>query len=190
MILFFDTETTGKADFKRPSDHPCQPHLVQFAAVACDNDGKILHKVKVLVKPEMWEIPPEASAIHGVTQEHACKYGIWGGVALLMFNQLCMNAKLLVAFNNDFDVLVMEKLASEIGKMTRTSALDQFDVMKAMTPVCQIPSPYREGEFKWPKLTEAYQHAFKKGFDAHDALADVMATKELYFWLRDQKPNL
>ena len=36
MILFFDTETTGKADFKSSPDAAHQPRLVQFAALLMD----------------------------------------------------------------------------------------------------------------------------------------------------------
>jgi len=60
-----------------------------------------------------------------------------------------------------------------------------FCTMKEMTPICKIPGRY--DEFKWPRLTEAYRHAFGGEFgNAHDALADVRACKEIYFWLADR----
>jgi DNA polymerase III epsilon subunit-like protein len=38
--------------------------------------------------------------------------------------------------------------------------------------------------FKWPKLTEAYRHCYDRDFDgAHDALADVRATADVFRWL-------
>lgn len=38
--------------------------------------------------------------------------------------------------------------------------------------------------YEWPRLQEAYKHAFGKEFEgAHDAMSDIRATKEIYFWL-------
>jgi hypothetical protein len=57
-----------------------------------------------------------------------------------------------------------------------------------MVNICKLPSKY-PGEYKWPRLIEAYRHAFGKDFTgAHDALADVRACKEIYFWLKVQTP--
>jgi len=36
-------------------------------------------------------------------------------------------------------------------------------------------------------LSEAYRHAFGKDFDgAHDAMSDIRATKDVYFWITKQ----
>jgi hypothetical protein len=54
--------------------------------------------------------------------------------------------------------------------------------MEASTNVLRIPSPYRAGEFKWPKLSEAYQH-FTGALmqNAHNASADTAACAAVYF---------
>lgn len=39
MYLLFDSETTGKADFKAPFSAPHQPKLVQLGAMLCTSDG-------------------------------------------------------------------------------------------------------------------------------------------------------
>jgi hypothetical protein len=36
MKLFFDTETTGLANFQQEANHPSQPRLVQLAAILTD----------------------------------------------------------------------------------------------------------------------------------------------------------
>lgn len=38
MILFYDTETTGKADFRAAPDAAHQPRLVQLAAILANPD--------------------------------------------------------------------------------------------------------------------------------------------------------
>lgn len=57
--------------------------------------------------------------------------------------------------------------------------------MQSSTDFCAIPSNSYYGGYKWPKLEELYRKLFGRMFDdAHDALADVSATKECYFELR------
>ncbi len=52
----------------------------------------------------------------------------------------------------------------------------------------QIPGEY--GAYKWPQLQEAYKHFFNKEFDnAHDALADVTACKDVYFAIQNSNSN-
>ena len=36
---------------------------------------------------------------------------------------------------------------------------------------------------KWPTLSALHQKLFRKGFDCHDAKADVEATRRCYEWL-------
>jgi DNA polymerase III epsilon subunit-like protein len=62
------------------------------------------------------------------------------------------------------------------------SNLRPFCTMRAMTPRCRLPSR-RRGEFKWPKLEEAYEHVFgtkPPAAAAHTALGDVTACRELF----------
>ena len=59
--------------------------------------------------------------------------------------------------------------------------------MQASTDYCAIPSNSPYGGYKWPKLEELYRKLFGCMFDnAHDALADVEATKKCYFELLDR----
>lgn len=182
MILFFDCETTGKADFKSPPESEHQPRVVQLAAILADNAGAELACLSMIVKPTGFRIPQEASSIHGITTEMAMASGVPRIHALLAFASLARVAKKYCCHNSDFDTFI---LRGECLRMC-VEFLDKetFCTMKAMTDVCQIPGPYGN---KWPRLQEAYQHAFQKQFDgAHDALSDVRACKDVYFWLQKQ----
>lgn len=135
-LLFCDTETTGKADFRAEPDAAHQPRIVQLAALLLTENGEELASLSLIIKPIGFQIPEEASKIHGITTENAMKNGV----------------KVLDA------------------------------------GICKLPGQY--GDWKWPKLTEAYQHAFGKTFDgAHDALADVRACKDVYFYLHPKPPE-
>lgn len=191
MILFFDTETTGKADLKSAPDASHQPRLVQLAALLTDDSGQEFASLNVIVRPSGFEIPESASGVHGITTDAALKYGLGLEAVLPMFAQLAFIPKTIVAHNIEFDLFVMtgEYIRAEFGIVPFDGA-ELFCTMKEMTEVCQIPGNYG---FKWPKLIEAYRHCFNSDFEnAHDALADVRACARIYFWLkalRAEKPS-
>jgi hypothetical protein len=56
--------------------------------------------------------------------------------------------------------------------------------MKSSTDYCKLPSKKR-GSYKNPKLNELYELLFEKTFEnAHDAMADISATKDCFFELK------
>jgi len=185
-FLFFDTETTGKANFRAQPDADGQPRLVQLAAILSNIEGEEIACVNVIIAPKEFEIPAEASAIHGITTEFAVENGVPLLHALSLFNSLQRVADVHVCHNADFDALIMR------GECLRV-ACDYAErmtmcTMRRMTDVCRIPGPYG---FKWPTLQEAYRHCFGREFEgAHDALADVRACKEIFFWLRGRSETV
>ena len=190
MLTFFDTETQGLPDFNKRARDPSQPHIVQLAAILTEDDGQVLETFNSLVQPDGWTIPPEATAAHGITNERAA-----GGlpeirVAKVLLDML-KRSKMIVAHNVQFDKFIARIALRRHDIFTDTDdawwkAFPQFCTMRAMTDVCRIPSEYGRG-YKWPKLSEAYEHISGKKLDgAHDALADVMACKEIFFWLKER----
>ena len=75
-LLFFDTETTGKADFTAPPDAPHQPHLVELGALLVSDQGRELARLEMLVRPDGWTIPADATRVHGITTERAAREGL------------------------------------------------------------------------------------------------------------------
>lgn len=189
-ILFYDTETTGKCDFKAKPDAPGQPRLVQLAFIMTDAQGYEAAHFSCLIKPEGWTIDPDAEKLHGITLEMCERMGIPLRDALRFFRNYASLCKGLVCFNSDFDSRIMagEFLRSGIADLKAEEAScsypPHFCLMKHMTPICKLPGPYGH---KWPKLQEAYRHCFGIDFDgAHNALEDVRATKQVYFWAKKQ----
>ncbi|KSJ98283.1 hypothetical protein APA24_21400 [Pseudomonas aeruginosa] len=41
LTNIFDFETTGIPEWKLPSEDPCQPHIVEVAALLCDAAGQL-----------------------------------------------------------------------------------------------------------------------------------------------------
>lgn len=188
MILFFDTETTGKADFRSPPDAPHQPRLVQFGALFCGELGEEISSVSLIVKPNGYTIPDDVAAIHGITNAKAESCGVNCTTARDIYESWWNLSSLVVAHNINFDLRIMdgEMDRSDHGSERLRGPKNKFCTMAAMTPICKLPGNY--GDYKWPKLQEAYKHAFGSEFDgAHDAMADVRACAKIYFWLKAQK---
>lgn len=193
MILFFDTETTGLADFEKRASDPSQPHMVSLAVILSQNNGTVAERFSYIVKPNGWTIPKEASDIHGITDEIAFRDGHNESfVATHLFNCL-KSASLIVGFNIKFDKFIARIAMRRYGLLTNDldtwwKELPTFCVMRQMTDICQLPNVGRGGKhklWKFPKLQEAYTHAYGREFaGAHGAAADVAATHELYFWLK------
>lgn len=182
-ILFFDTETTNKADLRRSPDGPHQPRVVQLAALLTDATGNQMGKLSIMIRPNGWTIPAEAAAIHGITTETAERYGVTMATAYEILSSLCCRAELLVAHNIEFDDFVITGECRRLHVPSFMPAIPRFCTMKASTDICKLPGNYG---YKWPKLIEAHRIICGSDFEgAHDALADVEACARLYFKLKD-----
>lgn len=183
MLLFVDTETTGLDK---------RSYLVQLACILTEEDGTLRGSCNLIVKPDGYEIPSQAAAIHGITTAIAGKAGVPLAVAISLFNNFALQCKdgKLIAHNIKFDRGIIEGCYLRGGWPDRLKDLGEVCTMELMKPVCKLPPSAKMQaagfkDFKWPRLGEAYQHAFEKPLEnAHDALYDVLACKELFFWLR------
>ncbi len=184
MPIFFDTETTNLYNFKKPPTDPSQPHLVQFACILDDENGKILEEYDTIINTGEVEIPLGATAIHGITTARAKLEGIPLESVLRAFNKLCKHADLLVAHNISFDVKVMHSAYSRAKRPSEFGRLTQYCTMQSSTDLLKLPGRYG---YKWPKLDEAYRVLVDpEGFEgAHDAMEDVKACRAVYYKLRE-----
>lgn len=186
MRLVFDTETTGVINYKMPITHPSQPRIVQLGALLTDTAGLVKGELNVLIKPDGWTIPAEATAIHGISTEDCAKYGIPIRSALGMFNLWLFDGIRLIAHNDDFDHGLVKSECARLGKESILEGKERFCTMKAATPLLKIPGPRG---FKWPKLQELHKFLFEKEFEnAHSAMDDVRACARCFFEM--EKRNL
>ncbi len=185
-ILFYDTETTGKADFRAAPDAPHQPRLLQLAAIVTTPENELVTEFCCVIKPDGWTIEPEAEAIHGITLEYANEYGIPIADALGQFQRLEDMCKGKVCHNSDFDSRIMIGEQIRGGMVPNGAPKLHFCTMKAMTNICQFKNIGRGG-FKWPKLQEAYKFCTGKELQGgHDAMIDAQACREIYFWMKNR----
>lgn len=184
-IVFIDLETSGLPNFDWRARDPRQPHVVQAAALLCDDKGNILESFTAIAKPEGWEIPPELTKIHGISNEHALKVGISEKEILVKLLAMIKGSQLFIAYNEMFDRFVIRCGLRRFDLMQDSDdaawkAMKRHCAMKVMIDVCKC-TPKIYGRWKYPKLSEAYRFAFGEELTgAHDALEDIKATHRLY----------
>ncbi len=186
--LFFDTETTGiPQDYKAPcTDTDNWPRLVQLGWILTDSRGNELRRGNRIVRPEGFEIPTAASDVHGITTERALAEGEPLRDVMLAFGADLNESGWLVGHNIDYDLHVVGTEYYRLGYDHRIMfARPYVCTMQATIDFCNIPGQYGP---KWPRLQELYVRLFGREFDgAHDAMADISATKECFFELLRRK---
>ena len=196
-ILVFDTETTGLPLFREPSDHAKQPHLVQLALVRYYHHSSRVDEMSVLIRPDGWKIPPEMTAIHGISHDRAMDEGIPEADAVLLYGAGVVATGLRVAHNESFDRRIMRIAAVRAGLsadlIKSLEARPHYCTCESAKPIVNLPptEKMRAAGFngpKAPKLEECIRHFFDEPLDgAHDALVDARACGRLYFHLKSLK---
>lgn len=201
MYLMYDTETTGLINDDAPPSDENQPHIVQLAAILFNEDRREIGSMNVIIKPDGWTIPEEASAVHGITTEMALKYGIPETTALKTFHEFRKQARLEIAHNILFDNYVMRIAYARLYGKT----LEQIHEMEVNEKCCTasaardvVALPPTEkmlgiglNHHKTPTLTECLDILLNKPLDnAHDAMADTRGCAELFFYLLENNYNL
>jgi DNA polymerase-3 subunit epsilon len=176
--LFFDTETTGFPNPKSP------PEIVQIGAILQDVKSlRILGEINLIVKP-VGVIPQACIDIHGITNELAAARGINSLAADKLFAFFVQQADEIVAHNIKFDTDVINGVwkssaAAILGKARYCTMLEGAKL--------NIPKRHA-GRSKWPKLSDAYMHFYGEEFsNAHDAMADVRACRDVYLKLTEEE---
>ncbi|MCK4822288.1 3'-5' exonuclease [bacterium] len=181
MYLFFDTETTGlPKDWNAPADQ--FPRLVQLAWLTYTPNGHLLNSGDVIIKPEGFEIPEEASNIHGITNKMAINYGEDLKKLLHFFKTKLDDATHIIGHNLSYDRKIIRGELIRCGIEYDSSEKVKICTMHSATKYCKL-----EGKrgYKWPKLQELHTKLFGKEFEgAHDAMADIRATAKCFWELK------
>lgn len=193
ITLFVDTETTGLINYKIDLIHPSQPRIVQLAAILVDEYGSILDQMNYIIRPDGWTIPPAVVAIHGITTERAETEGVPMQEALHRFNAMKKICTHRAGYNLSYDKQMLAREAGAYGIPHNSDGIESIDVMQMARPICNMAPTDKmmAAGFKSnknPKLHEAYQIILNKPFvNAHDAMADIAATMEIYFKILSMK---
>lgn len=161
-LVGFDLETTGP--------EPDEARIVT-ACVVVDVPGEAPVVATWLVDPGV-EIPEGATAVHGVTTEHAREHGQPARAAVArILEVLRAQAHPLVAFNASFDFTVLDREARRHGQapLAPEPVIDPFVLDKQA-------DRYRRGK---RTLTACAEHYGVELVDAHSADADALAAVQV-----------
>jgi DNA polymerase III subunit epsilon len=187
MYTVFDSETSGLVNWGKSHIDESQPKLVQLAAILFTDEGKELSSISVIIQPDGFQIPVQASNIHGISTSLAEQVGVSLKTAIELFAEFVDISDTVVAHNAKFDIIVLRKAVHHLGYTGDIFSGKKIHCTKdASTPILKIPKTTGNG-YKWPKLSEAYKYFFGIELEgAHDALVDTRACAEVYAALKNK----
>ncbi|MEJ6754008.1 MAG: PHP domain-containing protein, partial [Flavobacteriales bacterium] len=190
MYLIFDTETTGlPKNFNAPvTDSDNWPRCIQLAWQVHNDMGEMIEVKNFIIKPEGFDIPFNATKIHGISTERAIKQGQDLKFVLEEFNKSLEQVYFVIGHNVNFDINIVGAEFHRVQEETKLMEMGKLDSCSEKTAtLCQITGG-RGGKFKLPKLQELHQFLFNEEFaEAHNASADVEATTRCFLELIRRK---
>lgn len=186
--LVLDTETTGL-----PSES-FLPHIVQLSMVLFEEDVSKYYDEIIYIEEDVL-LTEESVAIHGITRDMIRNGGknINEGLDWL-FEVLYEGDVTIVGHNIDFDIYMI-KLAlqreQQLDLITLLENTPTICTMKSSINLCQLKrkSDNYKGKnhtFKYPKLSELYQHCFQTPppSNTHNSLVDTIITTRCFIYIQ------
>lgn len=185
-LLFIDTETTGlPKDWKSPiTDSKNWPRCVELAFIGIEIKGTMHARLadSCLVYHEGLQIPAEATAVHGITDEMCREQGKKPAVIFEHLHRVIAEADFICGHNISFDMKIVN------AEFHRLDLLPFFEE-RAKQTLCTMQKGrgYSKGG-KWPKLEELFMALFGKPFEgAHRAWSDIAATERCFYEMVKRK---
>jgi DNA polymerase III subunit epsilon len=184
MLLAFDTETT--------SADPESARLVTACISYVDGAGKIPPESRDWLIDPGCEIPADATAVHGITTEHAREHGVQPpGAVRDIAGELLRSAAAgipLIAYNAPYDFTVLDRESRRHGldpfgpelETAKGFVVDPYVIDKAL-------DPYRKGKRTLSAVAEFYGVRIDK---AHDAAGDAVTAARVAWVIASRYPHI
>lgn len=186
--LTLDIETNGlpPKGARYETDFMMFPHIVTIAWKINDQVTKYM-----ILNIEGIGIPPEVTAINGITDEmcDASEITLSRALSDLLFD--AQDSDVVIGHNIYFDTSIIK--ANILRLMTKDNVpqafFDQFTIL--LDKEKRVDTMQKTIKFcgmggKWPKLTELHMKLFNSTFEAHNSKDDVEATYRCYLELKRQ----
>ena len=179
-ILLLDTETVAMASGSR---YPamCQIGMIRGTIHMNELDVTVLGELDQKLNPEVpaseWQ--EDAIAITGIRPEDVANEPTFFEAYHDIYDMAC-GSRILVGYNVEFDVNVIAAALRRYGLEHHFPwPREHVDVMKLSAD--RFPAIAGKRGNKYPTLSEAYAKLMGEELkDAHDAMADIRATLEVY----------
>ena len=185
-FIIKDTESNGLFDFRQPADAPGQPRVAEVALLYVNDALEIEREYRAYVKPDGWEMTPEASAINGLTTEFLEANGVPIMEVLAVYSAAIVEGRAVVAFNAQHDCKQMR------GELRRAGLPDLF---KETRNVCVMRKANGHilkagGKKGWPSLAEARTFLQRPVDRPHGALSDAFDAYAIFKFLHGRGVDL
>jgi DNA polymerase III epsilon subunit-like protein len=187
MEFIFDLETCGLPKFVKGGKrkYPSPDELDAYAparVVSCcwmiiDRETKdIVQQEYYIVSPDGFEIPKEASAIHGISTDFAIKVGVPFSFVVERLKVALGRVDRIIAYNIAFDYHVLK---SELIRYKFADVVSMLDSKQQRCAMIMAQGVVK-GQF-YPKLGDTFRFLFNQNIqDAHNAMGDVMSCYKCY----------
>jgi DNA polymerase III epsilon subunit-like protein len=192
-ILLFDTETTG---LPRDRHVPAisapgnWPDIVSLSWMLFD-DVRLVRARSHIINPHGWRVPPESTAIHGISDSFALRNGQMLDVVLDEFRSDMIECDVIVAHNLAFDKNVIDaawawRVCPKKGLRPvpdfRWSSI-QICTAESGKDICKFAFPDNPRRYRFPKLAELYTFLLNKPlpYPSHSSLFDTMTLADIFF---------
>ena len=179
--VILDIETSGLvpkgADYKQ--DFMVFPYILSMAWKINDQPT-----YEYIINQENKPVPPEATAINGITDAmcQASKFNTFS--TILQFMMDSADADFIIGYNLYFDTSIIKAnflRIIEVNKKTPMIAFDKLtDILHKDKRIDIMRACAKLFGGKWPTLSEAYTRLFQEQFNAHSAGEDVDATYRIF----------
>jgi DNA polymerase III epsilon subunit-like protein len=215
-FIVFDTETTGLP----PKAKLCMenlnewPYIVQFSYIVYDLErNEITDTIDAIIKlPSSVQIPSEAAAIHGITDEISQSKGVELYPIIKQFLYTLTTVDRLIGHNISFDLQMLRanmmriirdnsansansslltprelfNFKSDLEYINKYHSKNIYCTMRKTIKRCNLIRINKNGGryLKFPKLSELYEVLFGNvPENMHNSLYDVLATLRCYLML-------
>lgn len=192
-FILFDTETTGLPRDRNvpPMSAPGNwPDIVSISWMVFE-DVRLVSAKSYIINPHGWRVPPESTAIHGISDSFALRTGSMLDVVLDEFRSDVIESDVVVAHNLAFDKNVVDaawawRVCPKKGLRPvpdfRWSPIQVCTAESGKT-MCKFAFPDNPLRFRFPKLGELYTHLLNKPspYPAHSSLFDTMTLADIFF---------
>ena len=169
--VYLDTETTG---LDRTDE------IIEISII--DDDGVTL--LESMVRPSK-PIPPDATRIHGITNEMVSRAPFWP--LLWPDIRTLLSGKLVVIYNVDFDLGMMRQMASRY-KIQWREDFTTVDLLKVYADYRSEWDP-RHRSNRYFSLEKAGQQCRIPLPNAHRSTADTLLTRALLHYIAENQEN-